>query len=77
MVAEPQVYELGENLVAVFSVQVGESFAKVECLFSANGVEDYTIEYHGNKEVREKVIGLAIKEADNLFKEKLCMNFQK
>ncbi|MFY4775471.1 hypothetical protein [Metabacillus sp. RGM 3146] len=77
MVAEPQVFELGENLVAVFSVQVGECFAKVECLFSSKGVEDYTIEYRGNKDYREKVIGIALKEADSLFKEKLCMSFQK
>ncbi|MCD7036204.1 hypothetical protein LRR81_18330 [Metabacillus sp. GX 13764] len=77
MAAVPALFELGEHLVAVFSVQYGNCSAKMECMYSSEGIVDYTIEYKGRKESREELHRAALLEADVLFKEKILFSLKK
>lgn len=66
MVEQPTFFVLDDKMVAVFSVRKENCTIKMECLFSKTGIEDYTVEYQGPLEKKEKLIEYAITQAKNI-----------
>ncbi|MRX73566.1 hypothetical protein GJU40_15585 [Bacillus lacus] len=62
-----QVYVLGDQLVAVFSVTLEGCTAKMECVLSEQGVEDYVVEYSGTESLYKDVLKLALSHAKTVY----------
>ncbi|MGD6794578.1 MULTISPECIES: hypothetical protein [Metabacillus] len=65
MRVQPSVYVLDDKTVAVFSVVIGDSKVKMECLLSEQGILDYTLEFSGPIEKREELTKMALQEAES------------
>lgn len=65
MRVQPSVYVLDDKTVAVFSVVIGDSKVKMECLLSEQGILDYTLEFSGPIEKREELTKMALREAES------------
>ncbi|KEZ47815.1 hypothetical protein [Metabacillus indicus] len=67
MRVQPSVYVLDDKTVAVFSVVIGDSKVKMECLLSEQGILDYTLEFSGPIEKREELTKMALQEAESYY----------